>query len=103
MVEYISDHLINRLRRRIVEDQSDKIGDMISILFIHPPEEERGAIIEPLSIDRYGIIENWPPDFLPETADEAEIIFRKGLEKIFTFSKILLDFYRIFDTKCRYI
>jgi len=81
IVETHSDHLINRLRRRIVEDQSNKIKDMISILFIHPPEEEQGATIEPLSIDRYGIIENWPPDFLPEAADEAEIIFREGLEK----------------------
>ena len=81
IVETHSDHLINRLRRRIVEDRSDTIKDMISILFIHPPEREKGAIIEPLSIDRYGIIENWPPDFLPEAADEAEIIFKKGMEK----------------------
>jgi len=81
IIETHSDHLINRLRRRIVEDKSDKLKDSISILFVHPPKGGEGATIQPLNINRYGVIDNWPPDFLPEAADEAEIIFRKGLEK----------------------
>lgn len=81
IVETHSDHFINRLRRRIAEDQTDKLGDKVSILFVHPPQDGRGANIEPLQVDRYGIVENWPPDFLPEASDEAEAIFLAGLEK----------------------
>ena len=81
IVETHSDHFINRLRRRIAEDPTDQLRDKVSILFVHPPENGRGANIEPLQVDRFGVIENWPPSFLPEAADEAEAIFLAGLEK----------------------
>ena len=81
VVETHSDHFINRLRRRIAEDQTDKLKDQINILFVHPPRGEHGATIEPLQLTRFGVIENWPSDFLPEAADEAEAIFAAGIEK----------------------
>ena len=81
IVETHSDHFINRLRRRIAEDRTDELRKMVSILFVHPPQDGQGATIEPLQIDRFGVIENWPPNFLPEAADEAEAIFRAGLDK----------------------
>ncbi len=81
LIETHSAHFINRLRRRIAEDQTDDLKEKVSILFVRPPHDGQGAIIEPLQVDRYGVIENWPPDFLPESADEAEKIFRAGLEK----------------------
>jgi predicted ATPase len=79
IIETHSDHFINRLRRRIAEDPTDELSERIAILFVRAFEEEAG--IEPLEVDRYGVIKNWPPDFLPESADEAEAIFRAGLEK----------------------
>lgn len=81
IVETHSDHFINRLRRRIAEDPTDQLKDQVSILFIHPAQGGRGAAIEPLRVDRFGVIENWPPNFLPESADEAEAIVLAGLEK----------------------
>ena len=81
IVETHSDHFINRLRRRIAEDSTDGLRNKVSILFVHPPQDEQGATIEPLQVDRFGVIENWPPNFLPEAADEAEAIFLAGLEK----------------------
>lgn len=81
LVETHSDYFINRLRRRIAEDKSDNLRDKISILFVRPPLEGKGAVIEPLRVDKYGVIENWPPDFLPESGDEAEAIIRASLEK----------------------
>lgn len=81
LVETHSDHFINRLRRRIAQDPTDELREKISILFVRPPHDGQGAVIEPLQVDRYGVIENWPPEFLPESADEAEAIFRAGLEK----------------------
>ena len=81
IVETHSDHFINRLRRRIAEDPTDELRKKVSILFVHPPQYGQGATIEPLRIDRFGVIENWPPNFLPEAADEAEAIFLASLEK----------------------
>jgi len=81
LVETHSDYFINRLRRRIAEDESNSLRDKISILFVRPPLEGKGAVIEPLRVDQYGVIENWPPDFLPESGDEAEAIIRASLEK----------------------
>ena len=81
IVETHSDHLINRLRRRIAEDPTDELRNKVSILFVHPPRNGQGAIVESLQIDRFGVIENWPPNFLPEAADEAEAIFLASLEK----------------------
>ena len=81
IVETHSDHFINRLRRRIAEDPSDELKDSVNILFVHPPSNGHGANIEALAIDRFGVIENWPPNFLPEAADEAQAIFLAGLEK----------------------
>lgn len=81
LIETHSDHFINRLRRRIAEDPSDQLREDVSILFVRPPHNGMGATVEQLRVDRYGVIENWPPAFLPESADEAEAIFRAGLEK----------------------
>lgn len=81
LVETHSDHFINRLRRRIAEDPTDELREKVNILFVRPPHDGQGAVIEPLRVDRYGVIENWPSDFLPESTDEAEAIFRAGLEK----------------------
>lgn len=81
IVETHSDHFINRLRRKIAEDPTDELRTQVSILFVHPPQNGRGATIEPLQVDRFGVIENWPPDFLPESSDEAEAIFSAGLRK----------------------
>ena len=81
VIETHSDHFINRLRRRIAEDQSDSLRELVNILFVHAPEGDVGSAIEPLSVDRFGVIENWPPGFLPEAADEASAIFAAGLEK----------------------
>ena len=81
IVETHSDHFINRLRRRIAEDETDKLKDKVNILFVNPPHDGQGATIDQLRVDRYGVIENWPPDFLPESANEAEAIILAGLEK----------------------
>jgi len=81
LIETHSDYFINRLRRRIAEDPTDELGERVSILFVRPPEDGKGAVIEPMRVDRYGVIENWPADFLPESADEAERIIRAGLKK----------------------
>ena len=81
LVETHSDHFINRLRRRIAEDPDDKLKEMVNILFVHSSKNGQSSIVEQLKINSYGVVENWPPDFLPEGADESAAIFKAGLEK----------------------
>jgi predicted ATPase len=81
LVETHSDHLINRLRRRVAEDESNHFENWVNILFVHPPENGQGAIVEKGRIDKYGQIENWPPSFLAESAFDARAILLAASSK----------------------
>jgi len=82
IVETHSDHLINRLRRRVAEDESDALENWVNILFVHPQDASgRGASVERGRIDKYGQIENWPPGFLAEGAQDARAIMLAGSTK----------------------
>ncbi len=79
IVETHSDHIINRLVRRIIEDQKFSLKDLIGIYFIKPTE--KGSEYEEVCIDdKRGII-NWPIDFFDQTALEQEKILQAGLKK----------------------
>ena len=79
VVETHSDHMINRLVRRIVEDESGKLNDLISIYFITPSEE--GSQYESVVIDSNKGIVNWPEGFFDQNASEQEKIIRAGIKK----------------------
>lgn len=81
LLETHSDHIIHRLRRRAAEDAADQLKDQISILFVRPGTGSGGSLVEPLTVDQYGQISNWPPDFLPEAAMEAEATLKAGIKK----------------------
>ncbi len=79
IVETHSDHIINRLVRRIVEDEQFNLKELIGIYFIKPTEN--GSVYEEICIDdKRGII-NWPIDFFDQTATEQEKILQAGLKK----------------------
>ena len=79
IVETHSDHIVNRLVRRIIEDEQSILKDKIAIYFINPSEE--GAIVEEVKIDEDRGIINWPDGFFDQTANEQEQIMRAGLKK----------------------
>ena len=58
LFETHSEHLINRLRRRIAEDPTGRLKDDVNILFVRPPTHFAGASVEPLKVDEHGVIEN---------------------------------------------
>ncbi len=88
IVETHSEHLINMLRLRIVQDTSNEIKKKIGILFVRPPKQSKritrlqGSRIENLKVDEYGKIINWPSDFFPETGDLTENILKARFEKV---------------------
>ncbi|NJN94813.1 MAG: AAA family ATPase [Anaerolineales bacterium] len=81
IIETHSDHLINRLRRVVAEDLSDQLSDLVSIVFVQPPHLKEGAKLEPLRVNEEGIIENWPPGFLAETAEDSKAIIKSSNQK----------------------
>lgn len=79
IVETHSDHIVNRLVRRIVEDKSNELAKLISIYFVKA--SEGGSIYEEIMIEPDRGIVNWPQDFFDQTASEQQKILRAGLEK----------------------
>lgn len=81
-VETHSDHLVNRIRRRIAEDETGTLSKLVQILFVHAGTDDNpSSYVEPLEVDESGTIVNCPPDFFPEAADEAFAILRARRRK----------------------
>ncbi|NJN78182.1 MAG: DUF3696 domain-containing protein [Saprospiraceae bacterium] len=79
LVETHSDHVVNRLVRRIVEDETGSLKDLIGIYFIKPSDE--GSVYEEITIDERKGIVNWPKDFFDQAANEQLKIMQAGLKK----------------------
>lgn len=79
IVETHSDHIVNRLVRRIVEDEHNRMRELIGIYFIRRGPDT--AECEEVKIDDSRGITNWPPGFFDQTAKEQERIIVAGLKK----------------------
>lgn len=80
LVETHSEHLINRLRRRVTEDNSDKIQSLIGLLFAEQ-HDGRTTFYES-KINAYGgLSQDWPDGFLDVGAREAQSLVRSSVYK----------------------
>lgn len=79
IVETHSDHIINRLVRRIIEDDNYQLKNMIAIYFVSNSNE--GAVVEKVVIDDQKGVMNWPEGFFDQTASEQEKIMIAGIKK----------------------
>ena len=77
LVETHSEHIINRLVRRIVEDEEHRLQSLVNMLFVQA--EPLGSVIQVVSVDPQRGITNWPRGFFDQTADEQESIMRASL------------------------
>jgi len=73
VVETHSEHFINRLCLRIAQEESNDTRNLINILFVSCDEENRSSIAQPIEINKYGEIENWPVGFFDEN-DSRDLI-----------------------------
>lgn len=80
IVESHSDHLINRFRLLIAEDMSDELTEKVNIVFVQQ-DHEGNSFIDNLKLTSEGQIENWPDEFLAETAEESRAILKATLLK----------------------
>ena len=84
LVETHSSHMVDHLCLAIAKDQTpgDWLVNNASVLFVHPPDAgHASARIEPVRINPYGRILNWPPHFIPNTAALYEEMLRAGFAK----------------------
>ena len=79
IVETHSDHVINRLVRRCLENP--KLIDLISILFLNK-DDEGVTRINPIHIDQHMGIDKAPADFFDQYAAETDMIIQKGYENM---------------------
>lgn len=79
IVETHSEYLINRLRRRVAEDESDTLADDIQIYFV---EREGGeSIFRSVDLNAYGAVVEWPKGFFDEGPNEAQMIMTAAIRK----------------------
>ena len=79
IVETHSEHLINRIRRRIAESKDEEILQQLQIYFV----ELKNGVSQFRSVEpnEFGAILEWPSDFFDEVEKESSAIIRAAMEK----------------------
>jgi predicted ATPase len=79
IVETHSEYLVNRLRRRVAEDASDRLLDDIHIYFV---EREQGkSQFRKVDLNPFGAVVQWPRGFFDEGSNEAQQIMDAAMKK----------------------
>ncbi len=78
ILETHSDHIVNRLIRRMAEDKSGKLAEMIGVYFVS--QDDDGSKIEEVSLSPKEGIVNWPEEFFDQAAHEQQLIMRALIE-----------------------
>ncbi|MGA2572012.1 MAG: DUF3696 domain-containing protein [Terracidiphilus sp.] len=77
IVETHSDHIVNRLVRRILEDPTGGLAKSVAIYFVS--NTTSGSKFQPIDVDPLNGIVNWPEGFFDQNATEQELIIRTCL------------------------
>lgn len=75
LIETHSDHMINRLRRRIAEDDSNILINETSIYFVERSERDN-ALYTKISISDDGGLTKWPKGFNDQNLEDQSAILR---------------------------
>lgn len=70
LVESHSEYLVLRLRRRVAEDQTDRLKDDLVLLFASRGHEGE-TVYRPIELTNTGALVEWPDGFFDQGADEA--------------------------------
>lgn len=79
VVETHSEYLINRLRYLVACADNDKISEGTMLYFVE--KEDGHSDYRPVTINKYGVIEDWPDGFFDESERIAAEILRAGMAK----------------------
>ena len=89
IVETHSDHIINRIVRRVMESYGSKkdLSGIVKIIFIYKDDENNSKIADDIMIDPIQGLINCPPDFFDQYGDELRNIMSQGFNNIQKISK----------------
>lgn len=79
ILETHSEYLINRLRYLVAKTDEEKIARETMIYFVE--KEDGHSIYRSITINKYGVIDDWPKGFFDESDDIANMTLRAGMEK----------------------
>lgn len=77
LVESHSEHLLQRLQRRVAEQRI--APEDVALFFAYPGPG--GATLERLELDAYGEILNWPPDFFGDELGDLAVQAKVGMQR----------------------
>lgn len=80
IIETHSDHIINRVARRIMEDKTGNLQNMVKIYFINKNNLDKP--IENLTVDKVHGFVNAPDDFFSQFGSESSKIFDVGIKNM---------------------
>lgn len=79
IIETHSEYLINRLRYLVAMSETSKIAEDTMIYFVE--KEDGHSKYRPITINKYGVIEDWPEGFFDESSKISEAILENGMKK----------------------
>lgn len=81
LIETHSEYLINRLRYFVAIANDSKIADDTMIYFVEKDKQTGCSKYREVTINKYGVIEDWPDGFFDESERIASEILKAGMEK----------------------
>jgi hypothetical protein len=81
IIETHSEHFLNRLQRRIAEDSPDKRVRAEDVACYYAQTTGTESVLEPLQVDMFGNIQNWPPNFFGDSMGDLMEMQRAAAER----------------------
>lgn len=79
IIETHSEYFINRLRYLVAKSSDNSVSEQTMIYFVE--KEDGNSHYRPITINKYGVIEDWPKGFFDESEDIASDVLKAGMEK----------------------
>lgn len=79
IIETHSEYIVNRLRFRAAAAQADTVSSLMKIYFVD--KKDGCSIFNPVEVNKYGAITDWPDGFFDQSQSEAEEILRAATLK----------------------
>ncbi len=81
IVETHSDHMITRLRRRIVEDEADRLRDRVGFVYVTRSDDTGETEYREVAANEYGGFADWPHGFFEQGQQEAAALIRAAVAR----------------------
>ncbi len=82
VVETHSEHLVNRLRRRVAENGTPDGARLISLVFAERDAENGLTKYRNVEVNQFGGLDSWPEGFMAEGLEDARALLASGLLKL---------------------